>query len=90
MIHKRQKKNPRNVCALTWTTHIILADFILPGFINCIHIKTLAPSVKGRGNMQIILKDFLVLTFYLSLKDSDDYNTSSKCDSNECSINDHL
>lgn len=51
---KTKKNTPRNVCALTWTTHIILANFILLGFRNCIHIKTLAPSVKGRGNMQII------------------------------------
>lgn len=50
--------------AHTWTTHIILGNFTLPGFRNC--VKALAPSVKGRGNMEII-KDFLILKFHLSL-----------------------
>lgn len=50
--------------AHTWTTHIILGNFTLPGFRN--RVKALAPSVKGRGNMEII-KDFLILKFHLSL-----------------------
>lgn len=84
MTHKRLKK--QEMFAHTWTTHIILGNFTLPGFRNC--VKALAPSVKGRGNMEII-KHFLILKFHLSLKDSDYYNTSStgKCDSNECCIN---
>lgn len=50
--------------------HIIHVNFTLPGFRNC--LKTLAPSVKGRGNMEII-KGFLILKYHLSsLKDSDD------------------
>lgn len=54
----------------TMTMHIIHVNFTLPGFRNC--LKTLAPSVKGRGNMEII-KGFLILKYHLSsLKDSDD------------------
>lgn len=63
MTHKRLKKK-QEMFAHTWTTHIILGNFTLPGFRNC--VKALAPSVKGRRNMEII-KDFLILKFHLSL-----------------------
>lgn len=66
---KTKKQQPRNVCAYNDNAHYSCLNFKLPGFRNC--LKTLAPSVKGRGNMEII-KGFLILKYHLSLKDSDD------------------